>query len=158
MSRIGKALRFEVLTRDGYRCRYCGAGASTATLHMDHVVPLSAGGRDDVANLVTACIDCNYGKSDRKIIGIPEGFALTPDKRPARVAKMRKALAAKKAPADDYHELDCYEIDSLDEYDDDSQLALVWCETHNKYEWHYIHLDLVKYGGSLTVRRKAVFS
>lgn len=34
------------------------------------------------------------------------------------------------------HELWCWEVDSLDETDDESQLAYVWCETHQKYEWH----------------------
>lgn len=155
MPRIGKALRFEVLTRDGYRCRYCGADAGSTTLHMDHVVPRAAGGRDDLANLVTACIDCNYGKADRKILGIPTGFALTPDRRPAKLAKMCRAQELKKAPAD-YHELDCSEIDSLDEIDEDCQLSLVWCDTHQKYEWHSIHMDYVRHGGSLVVRRKVV--
>ena len=153
MGKISKALRFEILTRDGYRCRYCGAGAQTTELHVDHILPRSAGGRDDRANLVTACIDCNFGKSDRQVLGIPEGFALTPDKRPARMAKMRAAAKAKKVP-DDLHELNAYEIDELDELDDDSQLALIWCETHQRYESHYINLDYVRHGGYLTVRRK----
>ena len=155
MGKLSKALRFEVLTRDGYKCRYCGATAQTATLHIDHVLPRAAGGRDDLANLVTACLDCNFGKSDRRILGIPQGFALTPDQRPARVAKMRRALAAKSA-SDEYHELDCDKIDDLDEIDDGDQLSLVWCRSHQKYEWHSIDLDLVRYGGTTIKRRKAV--
>ncbi len=155
MPRISKALRFEVLTRDGYRCRYCGADASATTLHMDHVLPRAAGGRDDLANLVTACIECNYGKADRKILGIPIGFALTPDKRPAKLEKMRRAQAAKAAP-DNYHELDCDQIDSLDEIDDGDQLSLVWCTTHGNYEWHSIPIENVRCGGTVIRRRKAV--
>lgn len=122
---------------------------------MDHVVPRAAGGRDDLANLVTACIECNYGKADRKILGIPEGFAMTPDKRPAKMEKMRRAAEAKRIP-DDFHELDCDNIDSLDEIDEHAQLSLVWCTTHEKYEWHSIDLDYVRYGGSLIIRRKVV--
>jgi len=60
----GKRLRFEILKRDGFRCRYCGATAVSALLHVDHVVPVVEGGLDDPANLVTACADCNLGKSD----------------------------------------------------------------------------------------------
>lgn len=56
------------------------------------------------------------------------------------------------------HELNCYEIDSLDEIDEGCQLALVWCETHRKYEWHSISLDLVKHGGTITTTRKPVFT
>jgi DNA-directed RNA polymerase subunit RPC12/RpoP len=54
--------RFYVLARDHYRCRYCGAGAETAKLHVDHVVPVAAGGTDDTWNLTAACQDCNLGK------------------------------------------------------------------------------------------------
>lgn len=55
-------LRFKVLTRDNYTCRYCGAKAPDVKLHVDHVVPKSAGGRDELGNLVTACQACNLGK------------------------------------------------------------------------------------------------
>lgn len=152
MGRISKALRFEILTRDGYKCRYCGASAQETTLHIDHVLPRAMGGRDDAANLVTACQPCNSGKSDRRILGIPAGFALTEDKRPARMAKMRAAAARN----EEFHELCADHIDSLDEIDEDSQLSYVWCNTHQRYEWHHIHLDYVRYGGSLTVRKKEV--
>jgi len=58
----GKALRFKVLSRDGFRCRYCGASGAHAVLHVDHVLPRVEGGTDDESNLVTACQDCNLGK------------------------------------------------------------------------------------------------
>lgn len=63
---INKRTRFEVLRRDGFRCYYCGIRGNEATgdgLTMDHVVPQSLGGSDDAQNLVTACPDCNGGKS-----------------------------------------------------------------------------------------------
>src|SRR5262249_44331421 len=58
-----KRLRFEIFRRDNHACRYCGATAPDATLTIDHVVPLALGGTDDPTNLVTACKDCNAGKS-----------------------------------------------------------------------------------------------
>lgn len=58
-----KRLRYEILRRDNHRCRYCGAAAPDARLTVDHVVPASLGGSDDPSNLVTACADCNSGKS-----------------------------------------------------------------------------------------------
>jgi hypothetical protein len=61
---LSKRLRFEILKRDGFRCRYCGANSSQVLMHVDHVVPVADGGGDDPANLVTACADCNLGKSD----------------------------------------------------------------------------------------------
>ncbi len=60
---ISKRLRYEVLRRDNYTCRYCGAFAPVVVLEVDHVVPRARGGKDELANLVTACHDCNLGKS-----------------------------------------------------------------------------------------------
>lgn len=57
-------MRFRVLTRDQFTCRYCGRKAPNAELHVDHVFPRSAGGKNEIENLVTACVDCNLGKSD----------------------------------------------------------------------------------------------
>lgn len=60
---VSRRLRYEVLRRDAHRCRYCGSGAPDVPLTVDHVVPVALGGSDDPANLVTACRDCNSGKS-----------------------------------------------------------------------------------------------
>ena len=60
---IPKRTRFEVLRRDSYTCRYCGAQAPDVPLTVDHVVPVALGGGDEPSNLVTACRDCNYGKA-----------------------------------------------------------------------------------------------
>jgi hypothetical protein len=56
-------VRYEVLRRDNYTCRYCGASAPDTKLEVDHVVPRALGGTDDPTNLVAACIDCNAGKA-----------------------------------------------------------------------------------------------
>jgi len=60
---VSKRLRYEVLRRDNYACRYCGAFAPVVVLEIDHVTPRKHGGRDTAENLVTACQDCNRGKS-----------------------------------------------------------------------------------------------
>ena len=60
---ISKRLRYEVFRRDNHACRYCGATAPEAKLTVDHVVPVTLGGTDEPGNLVTACVDCNSGKS-----------------------------------------------------------------------------------------------
>jgi hypothetical protein len=64
---IGKRLRFAVFARDGFTCRYCGRQSDQVTLHVDHVIPVCQGGTNDEANLVTACVDCNLGKSGNSI-------------------------------------------------------------------------------------------
>lgn len=59
-----KKLRFKILERDGFRCTYCGRKAPEVVLHVDHVHPIAKGGTNEEINLVTACWDCNIGKSD----------------------------------------------------------------------------------------------
>jgi len=69
-SAVAVGLRFDVFNRDGFRCRYCGAcAADGAILHADHVVPRKDGGPTTLANLVTACFDCNSGKSAKALAG-----------------------------------------------------------------------------------------
>lgn len=53
-------LRMQIFERDDYTCRYCGERG--VRLEADHVVPVSKGGSDDPANLVTACFPCNRSK------------------------------------------------------------------------------------------------
>lgn len=60
---VSKRLRFEVMRRDNHACRYCGGAAPDVKLTIDHVVPVALGGTDDPSNLVTACSDCNSGKT-----------------------------------------------------------------------------------------------
>lgn len=61
---VSKRTRYEVLRRDGHRCRYCGTSADEgATLTVDHVIPVALGGSDNPDNLVAACKDCNAGKA-----------------------------------------------------------------------------------------------
>lgn len=63
MARVSKRLRYEILRRDGFRCRYCGTTAGEAELRVDHVIPEALGGSSEPANLATACDPCNSGKS-----------------------------------------------------------------------------------------------
>lgn len=75
---VSKRLRFEVLKRDNHTCRYCGASAPDVKLAVDHVTPVALGGTDLPTNLVTACVDCNSGKtstasSDYLVADIKEG-------------------------------------------------------------------------------------
>lgn len=58
--------RHKVLERDGFRCQDCGASpAMGAVLEVDHTIPVSKGGTNEMSNLRTLCADCNRGKSDR---------------------------------------------------------------------------------------------
>lgn len=55
----------ELFRRDRHTCLYCGRPGSDTGLTRDHVQPLSQGGRDVWANVVTACRRCNARKGGR---------------------------------------------------------------------------------------------
>jgi 5-methylcytosine-specific restriction endonuclease McrA len=55
--------RKAVFARDGGRCVYCAAAATS----LDHVVPKSRGGSHTWDNVVSACGRCNHIKADRGI-------------------------------------------------------------------------------------------
>jgi 5-methylcytosine-specific restriction endonuclease McrA len=57
--------RRAVFARDGGRCVYCAAPATS----LDHVVPRSRGGEHAWDNVVSCCRRCNHAKADR---GLPE--------------------------------------------------------------------------------------
>lgn len=62
---ISQRTRFAVLERDGFCCHYCGRAAPNVELHVDHIIPVSAGGVDDMSNYIASCADCNLGKHSR---------------------------------------------------------------------------------------------
>ncbi|MDH5681858.1 MAG: HNH endonuclease [Spirochaetota bacterium] len=71
------SLRFSkenIFYRDQYTCAYCGRQFSKNYLTLDHVIPLSRGGKKTWKNIVTACYTCNNKKADK----IPDqhGFKL----------------------------------------------------------------------------------
>lgn len=64
-----KGLRFKVLLRDQFRCRYCGRDKATdgCRMELDHIVAFSKGGKTTFENLQTLCWDCNIGKGNRSV-------------------------------------------------------------------------------------------
>lgn len=60
--------QYLILSRDGFRCVYCGASPTDdpeVKLSVDHILPVRRGGSDRADNLVTACVGCNSEKQDR---------------------------------------------------------------------------------------------
>lgn len=65
-SLMSQGLRYNILQRDGFRCRLCGRSAKDhpgLELEVDHIVPVSKGGLTIESNLQTLCRDCNRGKA-----------------------------------------------------------------------------------------------
>ena len=67
---ISARLRAQVLERNGYTCRMCGAGAGepdtlrpgrAVRLHVGHITDRSHGGHDELGNLRALCSTCNEG-------------------------------------------------------------------------------------------------
>ena len=55
---------FEIFRHDGFRCQYCGrTPADGIKLVVEHIYPISKGGKSDRFNLTTACSECNLSKS-----------------------------------------------------------------------------------------------
>ncbi|MBE6794863.1 MAG: HNH endonuclease [Ruminococcaceae bacterium] len=64
--KVTDSLRYDVLTRDGFRCKLCGREANDGVkLEVDHIVPISKGGKTTMSNLQTLCKECNRGKRDK---------------------------------------------------------------------------------------------
>lgn len=66
---ISPSLRFDVLEKDNFTCQYCGAKSvdDNVLLEVDHIVPVSKGGDNNIENLITSCKKCNIGKSAKKL-------------------------------------------------------------------------------------------
>jgi hypothetical protein len=59
--RLPEHVRFLVLRRDSVQCVFCG---NKGRLEIDHIIPWSAGGSDDMDNLRTLCHSCNQTRSN----------------------------------------------------------------------------------------------
>ena len=61
-----QAARQAVLVRDLFTCRSCGR-VTTNRPQVDHIVPLRAGGTDDLTNLQTLCLRCHATKTRQEM-------------------------------------------------------------------------------------------
>ena len=60
---VSARLRYEIFSRDDFRCQTCGRGATDGVkLNVDHIVPVDWDGTNEVSNLMTLCEECNSGK------------------------------------------------------------------------------------------------
>lgn len=87
---ISKKLRFDVFKRDGFQCQYCGSCPPEVVLELDHITPVSKGGTNQIDNLLTACFDCNRGKSNGLLEVAPETVA----EKAAQLEEKREQLKA----------------------------------------------------------------
>jgi hypothetical protein len=71
---ISAGLRRQVVERAGGRCEYCGLTqvGQEAAFHVDHAVPVSAGGPTNLDNLALACVSCSLRKGARRVAPDPQ--------------------------------------------------------------------------------------
>ena len=61
-------LKKQVFQRDRYTCLCCGKKAKQGrTLTVDHIIPISMGGKSKLSNLQTLCNECNIAKERNEI-------------------------------------------------------------------------------------------
>ena len=72
--------RRNVYRRDGNSCQYCGKKFKPEDLNLDHVIPVSRGGKNSWCNVVCSCVPCNLRKGDKSLAEI--GMSLV--RRPVR--------------------------------------------------------------------------
>ena len=68
--KVPPKLRLQVLARDGFRCIFCGRTSKETSLHVDHITPVTRGGRNELDFLATLCQECNLGKGAQNIENI----------------------------------------------------------------------------------------
>ncbi len=62
-AKLTMSLRYKIFCKDDFKCQICGRSAKDgAILHIDHIIPISKGGRTEIDNLRTLCQSCNLGK------------------------------------------------------------------------------------------------
>lgn len=93
---LSGSLRWQVLARDGFMCRYCGAraGQDGVVLHVDHIISVADGGDNSFQNLLAACQQCNGGKGAKSLQKLPDssGVADRMNERAASIKKQAKAI------------------------------------------------------------------
>lgn len=63
---LTKELRRAILIRDNYTCQICGKYMPDEVgIHIDHIIPISKGGKTIASNLQVLCSKCNGRKSNK---------------------------------------------------------------------------------------------
>jgi len=62
---ISGSIRYKVLLRAKNRCESCGISNKEKALEVDHIIPRTKGGKDELSNFQALCFTCNSQKSNK---------------------------------------------------------------------------------------------
>ena len=63
--KISGSIRWQVLERAKTRCETCGVSNHIKALEVDHIIPKSLGGTDEISNFQALCYTCNPMKGNK---------------------------------------------------------------------------------------------
>ena len=63
--KIPGSIRWQVLERAKTRCESCGISNEIKALEVDHILPKSLGGKDELSNFQALCFSCNSMKKNK---------------------------------------------------------------------------------------------
>lgn len=85
-----------VFIRDNYICQYCGVKVTDKNATLDHVLPLSLGGKTNYENTVCSCGSCNSRKGN--------DHRIRPKKAPIKPTYYQLVEGRKKLPFENIHQ------------------------------------------------------
>lgn len=59
--------KIEILSKTNCKCAYCGIELYKTKFHVEHLIPLSKGGSNDMENLFPSCGSCNSVKASNTL-------------------------------------------------------------------------------------------
>lgn len=65
--KFDKKFRASIYEKTGGHCYYCGTHLTPKNASVDHIVPVSKYGTDDITNLIGACVSCNKRKKNHSM-------------------------------------------------------------------------------------------
>lgn len=80
-----RQVRHAVLLRDQHQCQIGGSNCAGMATHVDHIVPISEGGRRlDMANLRAACSVCNLARVSGRAKLLADALNSQAEQKPSR--------------------------------------------------------------------------